>query len=188
MKVTRMGIALATQVLQVHGVDRQEQVVIRKPLTRANMRGFCAQPAPGLIGIDACASAPYWAREWSPFGHTVRRIAPQCVRPYRKHPKHDGNDAAAVCEAVSRPHRRFVPVRSAAQQAVLTVHRARALVGGERTALVHQIRGLLAEDGIVVPQGMARLRRVLPCVLGDAAFSTLMMPAFRWIQVGLTSR
>jgi transposase len=149
-------------------VDRDGKVVIRKQLTRGKMRGFCAQLPSCLIGIEACASAPYWARELSPFGHTVRLIAPQFVRPYRKHPKHDGNDAEAICEAVSRPNMRFVPVKSVAQQAVLTVHRAREPLVGDRTALVNQMRGLLAEYGIVVPQGMARLRRVLPSVLEDA--------------------
>jgi transposase len=114
------------------------------------------------------ASAHYWARELSQFGHTVRLIAPQFVRPYRKNPKNDGNDAEAICEAVSRPNMRFVPVKSVAQQAVLTVHQARELLVGDRTALVNQIRGLLAEYGIVVPQGIAHLRRVLPSVLEDA--------------------
>jgi transposase len=99
----------------------------------------------------------------------VRLIAPQFVRPYRKNPKNDGNDAEAICEAVSRPNMRFVPVKSVAQQAVLTVHRARELLVRDRTALVNQVRGLLAEYGIVVPQGIARLRRVLPAVLDDAA-------------------
>jgi transposase len=169
MKVTRLGIDLAKQVFQVHGVDCHDKVVIRKQLTRAKMRGFFAQLSPCLIGIEACASAHYWARELSQFGHTVRLIAPQFVRPYRKNPKNDGNDAEAICEAVSRPNMRFVPVKSVAQQAVLTVHRARELLVGDRTALVNQIRGLLAEYGIVVPQGIACLRRVLPSVLGDAA-------------------
>ena len=169
MKVTRIGIGLAKQVFQVHGVDGHDKVVIRKQLTRAKMRGFFAQLSPCLIGIEACASAHYWARELSQFGHTVRLIAPQFVRPYRKNPKNDGNDAEAICEAVSRPNMRFVPVKSVAQQAVLTVHRARELLVGDRTALVNQIRGLLAEYGIVVPQGIACLRRVLPSVLGDAA-------------------
>jgi transposase len=168
MRVTRIGIDLAKQVFQVHGVDRHGKVVIRKQLTRGKMRGFFAQLPSCLIGIEACASAHYWARELSQFGHTVRLIAPQFVRPYRKNLKNDGNDAEAICEAVSRPNMRFVPVKSVAQQAVLTVHRARELLVGDRTALVNQMRGLLAEYGIVVPQGIARLRRVLPSVLEDA--------------------
>jgi transposase len=169
MKVTRIGVDLAKQVFQVHGVDRHGNVVIRKQLTRGKMRGFFAQLPSCLIGIEACASAHFWARELSQFGHTVRLIAPQFVRPYRKNPKNDGNDAEAICEAVSRPNMRFVPVKSVAQQAVLTVHRARELLVGNRTALVNQMRGLLAEYGIVVPQGIARLRRVLPSVLEDEA-------------------
>jgi transposase len=169
MQVTRIGVDLAKQVFQVHGVDRHGNVVIRKQLTRGKMRGFFAQLPACLIGMEACASAHYGARELSQLGHTVRLIAPQFVRPYRKNPKNDGNDAEAICEAVSRPNMRFVPVKSVAQQAVLTVHRARELLVGNRTALVNQMRGLLAEYGIVVPQGLARLRRVLPSVLEDAA-------------------
>jgi transposase len=169
MKVTRIGLDLAKQVFQVHGVDRHGKVVIRKQLTRGKMRGFFAQLPACLIGMEACASAHYWARELAQFGHTVRLIAPQFVRPYRKSPKNDGNDAEAICEAVSRPNMRFVPVKSVAQQAILAVHRARELLVGDRTALVNQMRGLLAEYGIVVPQGIARLRRVLPSVLEDTA-------------------
>lgn len=157
MKVTRIGLDLAKHVLQVHGVDRHGKVVMRKQLTRATMRGFFAQLSPCLIGVEACASAHYWARELSQFGHTVRLMAPQFVRPYRKNPKNDGNDAEAICEAVSRPNMRFVPVKSAAQQAVLTVHRARELLVGDRTALVNQIRGLLAEYGIDRPAVLARV-------------------------------
>jgi transposase len=168
MKVTRIGIDLAKQLFQVHGVDRHGQVVVRKQLTRAKIRAFFAQLSPCLIGMEACASAHHWAREFSQFGHTVRLMAPQFVRPYRKNPKNDGNDAEAICEAVSRPNMRFVPVKSAAQQAVLMVHRARELLVGDRTALANQIRGLLTEYGIVVPQGIGRLRRALPLVLEDA--------------------
>jgi transposase len=168
MKVKRIGIDLAKQMFQVHGVDHHGKVVIRKQLTRGKIRAFIAQLSPCLIGMEACASAHYWAREFSQFGHTVRLMAPQFVRPYRKNPKNDGNDAEAICEAVSRPNMRFVPVKSVAQQAILMAHRARELLVGDRTALANQIRGLLTEYGIVVPQGIARLRRALPLVLEDA--------------------
>jgi transposase len=145
MKVTRIGMDLAKQVFQVHGVDRHGKVVIRKQLPRGTMQGFCAQLPSCLIRIEACASAHYGARDWSPFGHTVRCSAPQCVRPSRQPPQHDGNAAEAICEAVSRPNMRCGPVQSGAHQAVLTVPRARALWVGDRTALVKQMRGLLAE-------------------------------------------
>jgi transposase len=168
MKVTRIGIDWAKQVFQVHGVDHHGKVLIRKPLTRAKIRVFCAQCPPCLIGMEACARAHYWARELSRLGHTVRLMASQFVRPYRKNPKNDGNDADAICEAVSRPNMRFVPVKSVEQQAVLMVHRVRELVVGDRTALVNQIRGLLTAYGIVVPQGIERLRRALPLVRRDA--------------------
>lgn len=164
-----MGSDLATQGFQVHGVDRHDTVVMRKPRTRANMRGCFAQRSPCVIGIEACASAHDWARDLSPFGHTVRLSASPFVRPYRKTSKNDGNGAEAICEAVARPTRRVVPVTLGAQQAVLTGPRARELVVGERTVLVHQSRGVLAEYGLVVSPGMARLRRVWPSVLDDAA-------------------
>jgi transposase len=168
MKVRRIGVDLATHIFQVHGVDDHDKVVIRKQLTRGHMRAFFARLPPCLVGMEACASAHYWARALGQLGHTVRLMAPQFVQPYRKNPKNDGNDAEAICEAVSRPTMRFVPIKSVEQQAVLTVHRARELLVGNRTALANQMRGLLAEYGIVVPQGIARLRRALPGVLADA--------------------
>jgi transposase len=162
----RMGMALAKQVWHVHGVDHHGKVVIRQQRTRG--RAFMAQLAPCRIGMEACARAHDWARACSPFGHTVRLLAPQCVRPYRRNPKNDGNDAEAICEAVSRPNMRLVPVTSVAQQAVFMGHRAKALLVGHRTALAPQIRGLLMADGLVAPQGSARLRRAVPLVLEEA--------------------
>ena len=143
MQVPCMGGDVAKQVFQVHGGDRHGTVVLRQQLIRGKMRGVCAQLPLCRIGIEVCARAHDWAREWSPFGHTVRLITPQLVRSSRKNPKHDGNAAAASCTAVSRPHLRVVPVQWGAQRAVLTVHRASALVGGNRTALGHQLRGWL---------------------------------------------
>jgi transposase len=168
MNVTRIGLDLAKQVFQVHGVDLLGQAVLRKQLTRGKLRAFFAQIPRCLVGMEACGSAHYWARELAQLGHEVRLMAPQFVAPYRKEQKNDGNDAEAICEAVARPSMRFVPVKTVEQQAVLTVHRARQLLVGERTALVNHVRGLLAEYGIVLGQGVAQLRRCLPEILEDA--------------------
>jgi transposase len=168
MKFTRCGLDIAKQVFQVHGVNEHGVMKGRKTLARAKVLEFFAQLPPCLIGIEACGSAHYWARELSKLGHTVKLLAAQFVIPYRKRGKNDANDAEAICEAVGRPNMRFVAIKSQEQQAVLMVHRARALVIANRTAQVNQIRGLLGEFGLVVPKGVARLRRELPGILEDA--------------------
>jgi transposase len=168
MKITRVGLDIAKQVFQVHGVDERGKVGVRKQLARAKVLQFFAQLPPCLVGIEACGSSHYWGRELTKLGHTVKLMAAQFVIPYRKRSKNDANDAEAICEAVGRPSMRFVAVKSEEQQSVLMVHRARALVVANRTAQVNQIRGLLGEFGLVVPKGVARLRRELPGILEDA--------------------
>lgn len=168
MKFTRCGLDIAKQVFQVHGVNEHGVAKGRKTLARAKVLEYFAQLPPCLIGIEACGGAHYWARELSKLGHTVKLMAGQYVAAYRKRSKNDANDAEAICEAVGRPNMRFVAVKSEEQQAVLMVHRARTLMMANRTAQVNQIRGLLSEFGLVVPQGVARLRRELPRILEDA--------------------
>jgi transposase len=168
MKFTRCGVDIAKQVFQVHAVDAHGSVVVQRKLARGKVLQFFAQREPCLIGIEACAGAHYWARELGKLGHTVKLMAAQFVHPYRKNGKNDANDAEAICEAVGRTNMRFVPVKSTAQQAVLCWHRARSLAVAQRTALVNQIRGLLGEFGLVVPQGITRLRQQLPRILEDA--------------------
>jgi transposase len=168
MKVTRMGLDIAKHVFQAHGVDEREAPTVRKQLTRAKVLGFFAQLPPCVIGIEACGGAHYWARELTKLGHTVKLIAAQFVKPYRKRGKNDANDAEAICEAVGRANMHFVAIKTPEQQAVLMVHRARTLVVATRTALVNQIRGLLGEFGVVVPRGVGRLRSALPGILEDA--------------------
>lgn len=168
MKITRIGIDLAKNVFQVHGADSHGKTVLQKQLSRAKVLEFFARLEPCLIGMEACAGAHHWAREFVRQGHDARLIAAQFVRPYRKNDKNDKHDAEAICEAVGRPNMRFVPIKSVEQQAVLTLHRVRQLRVAERTALVNQLRGLLAEYGIVMAQGLARLRRELPRILEDA--------------------
>ncbi len=165
LHITRIGIDLAKQVFQVHGVDERGHTVLRRRLARSQVRAVLTQLPPCVVGLEACGSAHYWARELRALGHDVRLMAPQFVRPYRKNDKNDGNDAEAICEAVGRPQMRFVPVKDVGQQAVLTVHRARQLLIAERTALVNQSRGLLAEYGLIVPAGIGALRRAWPGLL-----------------------
>ncbi|HTX52143.1 MAG TPA: IS110 family transposase [Candidatus Baltobacteraceae bacterium] len=168
MKCTRVGLDIAKQVFQVHGVNERGVAKGRKTLPRGKVLEYFAQLPPCLIGIEACGSAHYWARELSKFGHTVKLMATQYVKAYRKRGKNDANDAEAICEAVGRPNMRFVAVKSEEQQAVLMVHRARALTVANRTSQVNQIRGLLGEFGLVVPRGIGRLRRELPGILENA--------------------
>jgi len=168
MNFTRCGLDIAKQVFQVHAVNEHGLAKGRKTLQRGKVLEYFARLPPCLIGIEACGGAHYWARALSKLGHTVKLMAPQFVIPYRKRGKNDANDAEAICEAVGRPNMHFVAVKTEEQQAVLMVHRARSLVVANRTALVNQIRGLLAEFGLVVPKGIARLRAQLPRILEDA--------------------
>ncbi|MBV2134007.1 IS110 family transposase, partial [Pseudomonas sp. MAP12] len=169
MKLKRIGIDLAKQVFQVHGVDNHEQVICRKQLKRAQMLDFFRQLEPCLIAMEACGSAHYWARELRVLGHEVRLIAPQFVKPYVKSGKNDANDAEAICEAASRPNMRYVEVKSAEQQANQALHRIRSRLIRARTALVNEIRGLLGEFGLVEPcLGVAATRRLIQTVLADA--------------------
>lgn len=161
MAIVRVGLDIAKLVFQVHGVDELGKAKLKKTLSRSEMLEFFARLPPCLIGIEACASAHYWARELRRLGHDARLMASQFVIPYRKSGKNDANDAEAICEAVGRPNMRFVPVKSEEAQAILTVHRARELLVAERIALSNQIRGLLGEFGIAVTGGMAKLRRVM---------------------------
>lgn len=168
MKITRVGLDIAKQVFQVHGVDEHGKARVCKQLTRAKVLEFFVQLPPCLIGMEACGSAHYWGRELSKLGHTVKLMAAQFVAAYRKRGKNDANDAEAICEAVGRPNMRFVAIKSEEQQAVLMVHRGRSLAVANRTAQVNQIRGLLGEFGLVIPKGVSRLRREMPGILEDA--------------------
>lgn len=168
MQVTTIGIDLAKHVFQIHGVDTRGKRVLTKQLRRDQMKSFFAQQPACRIGLEACTGAHHWARELGALGHTVRLMAPQFVKPYVKTNKSDAADAEAICEAVDRPNMRFVPVKTPDQQAVLALHRVREGWIKARTAQSNQIRGLLAEFGIVLPQGLATLYRRVPGVLEDA--------------------
>ena len=157
--VTTCGIDLAKNVFSLHAVDGRGVVVLRKTVSRARLAAVVAQLPACLIGLEACSGAHEWARRFAAFGHTVRLMAPKFVAPYRKSGKNDGNDAEAICEAVTRPSMRFVPVKSVEQQAMLTLHRVRLGFVEERTATINRIRGLLAEFGVVLPQRAVEVRR-----------------------------
>jgi len=171
MEITTVGIDVAKNVFQAHGVDRHGKVVLRRQLRRAQVALFFSNLGRCLIGMEACASSHYWARRLMALGHTVRLMSPQFVKAYRKNDKNDGNDAEAICEAVQRPSMRFVPVKSPEQQAELAAHRIRRRLIGERTALINQLRGLLAEFGIVLSQGAGQVRSKLPALLENAGES-----------------
>jgi transposase len=168
MNATTIGLDIAKQVFQVHGVDRTGKTVLRKQLKRAQVLAFFANLPPALIGIEACAGAHYWARELIKQGHAVRLIAPQFVKPYVKGNKNDANDAEAICEAVGRPSMRFVPLKCPEQQDIQMLHRIRQNLITQRTAVANQTRGLLGEYGLVIARGLSHLRRQLPEILEDA--------------------
>ena len=168
MNVTTVGIDLAKSVFQIHGVNNNGKAVLRKQLKRQQVAEYFANLPPCLIGMEACGSAHHWARKLQAIGHKVRLMAPQFVKPYVKTNKNDAADAEAICEAVSRPNMRFVPIKNIEQQAVLALQRVRQGFVTARTAQANQIRGLLAEYGLVIPQGVSTLVLRVPELLEDA--------------------
>lgn len=165
MKITTIGIDLAKNIFQVHGVDEHGKAVLRKKLDRSQMLEFFLMQQLCLIGMEACGSAHYWARKLVAMGHTVKLMAPQFVKPYVKTNKNDVADAEAICEAVTRPNMRFVPIKTDEQQAVLSLHRVRQGFVKARTAQANQIRGLLSEFGVIIPQGIANIASRLPEIM-----------------------
>ena len=169
MKIRTIGIDVAKNVFQVHGVDERGKTVLRKQVKRDQMAAFFAKLPGCLIGMEACGSAHHWARKLQGFGHTVRLMAPQFVKPYVKTNKNDVADAEAICEAVARPNMRFVPVKSVEQQAVLALHRVRQGLVKARTAQANQIRSLLSEFGLVMPKGITNIRKRVPELVENAS-------------------
>jgi transposase len=166
MQVTTIGLDIAKSVFQVHGVDERGRAVLRKRLARAKVLEFFAKLPPCVIGLEACGGAHHWARELQALGHDARLIPPQYVKAYVKTNKHDMADAEACAEAVRRPSMRFVPVKSAAQQAMAMLHRVRDQLVGQRTATINALRGHLAEFGLVAARRRQGLGELL-AVLGD---------------------
>src|ERR1043166_2057732 len=159
-EITTIGLDLAKNVFQVHGVDETGIVVVVKRLRRSQVIGFFAGLKPCLIGMEACATAHHWARELLKLGHEVRLMPPRYVKPYVKRSKNDAADAEAICEAVQRSTMRFVPIKTIEQQSVLMLHRARGLLIRQRTMLANALRSHFAELGIIVAQGTANLLKL----------------------------
>ncbi len=167
-----IGIDLAKNVFQVHGVDAEGGVVFRRQLRRSQVLSFFGKQAPCLVGMEACATSHHWAREIAVLGHEVRLMPPRYVKPYVKRNKNDMADAEAICEAVTRPTMRFVAVKSPEQQSVLMLHRTRELMVRQRTMLVNAIRAHMAEFGIVAPAGLPQVKELL-AVIADGDDSRL---------------
>lgn len=175
MQVTSIGLDIAKSVFRVHGADVNGKPVIRRQLRRREILRFFANLERCLIGIEACHSSHYWARELIAIGHEVRLIATQYVRPFRRGGKNDANDAEAICDALSRPSINTVAVKSAEQQAVQSLHRASERLIHQRTTTANQIRSLVAEEGVVCAQGIARLRRCLHDLVVDESRVTPLL-------------
>jgi transposase len=163
-EITTIGLDLAKNVFQIHAIDEAGAVVVRRQLRRAQVLGFFAGLSRCLIGMEACATAHHWARELKALGHDVRLMPPNYVKAYIKRNKNDAADAEAICEAVRRPAMRFVPVKTADQQAVLMMHRARDLLVRQRTMLVNALRGHLAEFGVVGTKGLHKVEGLMAIV------------------------
>jgi len=163
-EIKTIGLDLAKHVFQVHGVDAGGATVLRKRLRRGEVLAFFARLPGCLIGLEACATAHYWARELRSVGHEVRLMPAQYVKAYVKRNKNDAADAEAICEAVRRPTMRFVPIKTAEQQAALLVHRGRERLVRQRTALVNALRAHLAEFGVIAPQGLRNVARLIAVV------------------------
>src|SRR2546428_14182981 len=162
--VTTIGLDIAKSVFQVHGVDAQGKVMVRRQLKRRYILAFFQKLPPCLVGIEACASSHHWSRELQALGHTVRLMPPAYVKPYVKRHKNDAADAEAICEAVTRRNMRFVPTKTPEQQSCLTLHRTRHLFIRQQTAIINSIRAHLAEFGIVAPVGRRGVEQLLKVV------------------------
>jgi transposase len=162
MSIVTIGLDLAKQVFQVHGNDAVGKAVVRRQLRRKEVEAFFRDLPPCLVGMEACASAHYWARRIAALGHDVRLIPPTRVKPYvQRGKKNDATDAAAICEAVTRPSMAFVPVKSEEQQSILMLHRTRELLVRQRTMLINALRAHLAEFGIIAAQGRAKVKTLI---------------------------
>jgi transposase len=168
-EITTIGLDLAKHVFQVHGVDAEGRTVLRRQLRRSQVLSFFNRLDPCLVGMEACATSHYWARELAALGHEVQLMPAQYVKAYIKRNKNDAADAEAICEAVVRPTMRFVPVKTAEQQAAMLLHRGRERLVRQRTALVNALRGHLAEFGVVAPLGLRNVGQLIAVVrdVGD---------------------
>jgi transposase len=167
-KLTLLGIDIAKNIFQLHGVDEKGNAVLKKRLTRIKLVEFVTKLSLCTIVMEACGGANYWCRKFKSMGHEVKLISPQFVKPFVKTNKNDRNDSEAICEAASRPSMRYVSPKNVEQEDMQALHRVRSRLVAEKIALANQIRGLLAEYGISIPQGINKLRKALPEILEDA--------------------
>lgn len=167
MEIRTLGIDIGKRVFHLVGMDEKGNIILKKKLTRTKLLPFVANLNPCLIGIEACSGSHYWGRQFSVYGHEVKLISPQFVKPYVKGNKNDFNDSEAICEAVSRPTMRFVSIKSIEQQNIQNIHSIRERFVHNRTALANQIRGILGEYGIVIPQGIVYVRKQIPDVISQ---------------------
>lgn len=168
MKITTIGLDIAKSIFHLYAVNKMGRYVKKKQLKRHQLLQYLARLEPCMIAMEACGGANYWAREIKRLGHEVKLIAPQYVKPYVKGNKNDYNDAQAIAEAAQRPTMRFVPIKSVEQQDIQNLHRQRERIKKARVALVNQVRGLLAEYGIVINKGVSAVRKRLPDILEEA--------------------
>jgi len=181
-EITTVGLDLAKHVFQVHGIDASGAPVVRKRLRRSEVLAFFARLPGCLVGLEACATAHYWARELQAVGHEVRLMPAQYVKAYVKRNKNDAADAEAICEAVRRPTMRFVPIKTAEQQAALLVHRGRERLVRQRTALANALRAHLAEFGVIAPLGLRNVARLI-AIIRDESDTRLPAPARQVLEV-----
>lgn len=167
MSIETLGIDIAKTVFQLHGVNLNGRVILKRRVMRDQLLQVIAQTEPCTIAIEACTGAFYWQRQFEALGHQVRIISPQYVKPFVRRQKNDGNDAEAICTAARQPHMRFVPKKTIEQQDIQALHRARQRMVNHRTAVVSQVRGLLLDRGIAFPKSITRARRMIPEILGD---------------------
>lgn len=172
-----IGLDIAKNFFQVHAVDAAGAVITRKTLRRSQVLQFFSDLGPCLVGMEACAAAHHWAREIAKFGHTVRLMPPNYVKPYVKRGKNDANDAEAICEAVTRPTMRFVAVKTSDQQAILSLHRSREILVKQRTQLVNLMRGLLGEFGINIPIGLQNAMRLARATIANGKLDVPKKPS-----------
>jgi transposase len=182
MEVTTIGIDIAKRIFQLHGVDKNGKTVLKKKLMRDQVLTFLSNTPKCLIGIEDCGGSNYWAREISKLGHEVKLMAPQFVKPYVKSNKNDEADAEAICEAVTRPNMRFVPIKRIEQQDLLSIHRVRQRLVKNRTALANEIRGLLLEFGFTIPQGVNKIGEKLTEILDSNKLSGISQQTFSDLQ------
>jgi transposase len=178
-KISTIGLDIAKRVFQVHGINDQGQVIVQKQLSRSEVLEWFGKQEPCLVGLESCATSTYWAREISKFGHEVKLMPPAYVKPYVRRQKNDKTDAAAICEAVTRPSMRFVTVKTIEQQSVQVLHRARELLVSQRTQTINALRAHLAEFGSIFPLGKVGVDQAIRAMqeMSEAELPTVVRQA-----------